>query len=186
MMRRFVDPVCGFTHLFGAFLAVSGLLALIMLAKHDLGLTMTYSIFGGSLVFVYSSSTALHRRTYACSPQKFAWLNRIDHAAIYTLIAGTYTPVVYYALSGEWRWWVLGSIWGMAIVGIIYKLLFLHQDGVGSTLYYVLMGIWGFIVIGPQLISKLSPAVFWLLLSGGLIYLFGAVIFALRWPNFRR
>lgn len=187
-MERFREPISGLTHLIGAVLAVVGLAYLLTLTWHDATKLVTYAIFGGSMVFVYSSSTALHLRTHQCSERKAIWLNRIDHAAIYTLIAGTYTPIIYHTLSGEWRWWVLGSIWGMAAVGIIYKLLFLipDRDGVASTGYYVVMALWGFLMTGPALRSRLSPEVFWLLAGGGLIYLMGAVIFALRKPNFSR
>ncbi len=187
-MDRFREPVSGFTHLLGALLAVTGLWYLVTLTWHNPSQLLTYVIFGGSMVFVYSSSTALHLRSVDCSERRFVWLNRIDHAAIYTLIAGTYTPVIYHTLPAESRWWVLGSIWGLAVVGIVYKLLFLipDQDGIFSTGYYVVMALWGFIFTGPMLIQLIPPTVFWLLAGGGLVYLVGAGVFALQWPNLHR
>lgn len=169
-MSRFREPVSGLTHLLGAILALAGLTYLIVLTSYNVGLLITYVVFGGSLVFVYSSSTALHLRSVDCSTRQYILLNKIDHAAIYTLIAGTYTPIIYHSLSGSMRWWALGSVWGLAFVGIVYKLLFQlpERDGVLSTAYYVLMAAWGLILTAPVLIHLIPPTVFGLLAGAGL------------------
>jgi hemolysin III len=182
-MSKFPEPVSGLTHLIGAILALTGLLWLITLTHHEPTKLIPVAIFGGSMVLVYCASSALHLRTINCSPCKEMWLTRLDHASIYILIAGTYTPVIYYVLNDDLRWEILISVWLLALIGVVYKLLFLRQDGVWSTLYYVALGCWGFILAGPQLFHGLPPQPLTLLIGGGLSYLVGAVVFALHRPN---
>jgi hemolysin III len=181
MWRHFDEPVCGFTHLLGAFLAVAGLAWLLMLTQSDLSQMIPIAVFGVSMVVVYLSSTVLH--LVKCSERKKLWLNRVDHASIYTLIAGTYTPILYNALSGAWRWEVLGSLWGLALVGMAYKLFLLYEDTIWTNLFYIVTGACGLVLAGPDLLRNLPMHVLGLILGGGAIYLVGAVIFATRKPN---
>jgi hemolysin III len=181
MWRHFDEPVSGFTHLFGALLALAGLAWLLMLTQGDYAQMIPVAIFGVSMVIVYLSSTTLH--LVKCSVRKKLWLNRVDHAAIYTLIAGTYTPILYNSLSGAWRWQVLGSLWGLALVGMAYKLFLLYEDTIWTQTFYVVTGAFGFMLAGSDLLKNLPLHVLALVLGGGLIYLIGAVIFGLRKPN---
>src|SRR5687768_7617580 len=120
-MSRFREPFSGFTHLFAAVLALGGMIWLIAESWGDAGLLTSMIIYGVSLTALYAASATLHLVKAPERVQDF--LNRIDHAAIYLLIAGSYTPFCYSLLSGGWRWGMLGTIWGMALAGIAYKLL---------------------------------------------------------------
>lgn len=180
-MHRFREPFSGFSHLAGALLGVVGLIWLIVLTADDPARMTSMIIYGVSLILLYSASAALH--LIHASPRLFKWLLRFDHAAIYALIAGTYTPLCYNLLTGTWRWGMLGTIWGLAVVGIVYKLLFLRESGHLSTLLYVGMG-WMAVAAIPQWLHTLSAGAWALIIAGGVLYSVGAVIFMVRRPNF--
>ncbi len=182
-MRRFREPVSGFLHLAGAVVAFGAMLALAFATWQDPAKMISLIVYGCSLVLLYAASTALHL-TYG-SPRTLLWLNRFDHAAIYILIAGTYTPFCYNLLTGFWRWGMLILVWALAIAGVIYKLWFLRGGSHISTLLYVAMG-WIAVIGAPKFISVLPPGAIALLVAGGVVYSLGAVVFALRKPNFHR
>ena len=120
MMVRFREPVNGFTHLAGAFLAAFGLILLVGLTRGDLARMISVIIYGTSMILLYLASAVYHLANG--SERKILWLRRLDHAAIYILIAGTYTPFCYNVLDGHLRWLMLGLVWGLAIIGVLYKL----------------------------------------------------------------
>ena len=133
-------------------------------------------IFGLSLVALYAASTFYHS---AKDPKKRARLRINDHATIYILIAGTYTPFTLVTLSGWVGWTVFGITWSMAIGGVILKLFFTGRYNVLSTLMYVLMG-WIIIFVLKPLHNSLAPdGLFWLVL-GGVVYTVGAVIYSIK------
>lgn len=181
-MYRFREPVSGFTHLVGAILAFIGMIYLIYLTRHDPGKMMSMAVFGISMVLVYSASTAMH--LYNGSEHMIWRLTRLDHAAIYIVIAGTYTPFCYNFLTNEWRWGMLLVIWTAAIIGAIVKLIW-YWEGYKSTLLYVLMGWIGVIAI-PQAQHLIDTGLILLVLGGGVVYTIGAIIFALQRPNLHR
>jgi hemolysin III len=181
-MHRFREPVSGFTHFIGAVLALVGLIWLVYLTRHDLTKMLTVSVFGVSMVLVYAASTAMH--LYNGSEQAISRLTRLDHASIYLVIAGTYTPFCYNLLTGEWRVGILVVIWILALVGAASKLLW-YWDGHLSTLLYVVMG-WVGVIALPQIETMIDPGLIILVLGGGIIYSIGAVIFSLERPNLHR
>src|SRR5690349_19401261 len=126
MMQRFREPVNGFTHLAGALFSVIGTLWLIAATWQDPAKMIAVTVYGLSLIAVYSASAALHLSHG--SEQKIFQLERFDHAAIYLLIAGTYTPFCYALLSGAWRVGMLILLWGLALAGVIYKLFIYKQN----------------------------------------------------------
>jgi hemolysin III len=180
-MHSFREPVSGFTHLAGAVLGIAGLVWLLVGSTGDPGKMLSVLVYGVSLVLLYSASTALH--LINGSPQTVRWLQRLDHAAIYALIAGTYTPICYNLLTGGWRWGLLGVVWAVAVAGIVFKLVARKIDSHLSTLGYVSMG-WIAVFAAPHLLQQLPAGAIWLLVGGGLLYSIGAVIFATRRPNF--
>ncbi|MBZ0280662.1 MAG: hemolysin III family protein [Anaerolineae bacterium] len=180
MMVRFREPVNGFTHLAGAFLAAVGLVLLVGLTRSDAARMISVVIYGISMIVLYSASAVYHLANG--SEHMILWLRRIDHAAIYILIAGTYTPFCYNVLDGHFRWLMLGLVWGLAIVGVLYKLLFLNDGGYLSLIFYVAMG-WVGIIALPEALRLLPPSVIVLILSGGALYMIGAVIFGIEKPN---
>lgn len=137
---------------------------------------VSVAIFGASLIALYAASTTYHSATRA---DLRARLRVIDHATIYILIAGTYTPFSLITLNGAVGWTIFAFSWGMAIIGIILKLFFTGRFNLVSTLMYVFMG-WIIIFAVKPLIANLSPeGLFWLV-AGGLSYTIGAIIYSIK------
>jgi len=176
------EPVNGFTHLFAAIMAVIGTVWLASMTWGDTPRAVAVLVFGFSLIVIYVASSVMH--LFNGAPEHLDRLVRFDHAAIYIGIAGGYTPFIYHLLDGEWRLLMLTLIWGIALLGVTSKLLF-FWGGHLSTLLYVAMG-WVGVIAAPQVLASINGGILWLILAGGLVYTAGAVIFAIRRPNFHR
>jgi len=138
-------------------------------------------IYGLSLVLLFSASATYH--LVKTSPSRELWLRKLDHVAIYLLIAGTYTPVCVIVLTGAWRWGLLGGIWLLALIGIVVKLFYITAPRWLTVALYLLMGWLGVVGVQP-LLAALPLAAFGWLLAGGLLYSVGAIVYATRRPNF--
>ncbi|MBZ0272409.1 hemolysin III family protein [bacterium] len=166
------------THGIGAALSVAALAILATLASlrgdalHVAGVT----VFGVTLVLLYLASTLYHGFQ---SPGVKRLFRMIDHAAIYLLIAGTYTPFTLISLRGAWGWTLFGIVWGIAVVGIVLTLLYLGRARVLFTALYVGMGSIGVIAVKP-LVASLSAAGLAWVVAGGLFYIFGVVFYLWR------
>jgi hemolysin III len=137
---------------------------------------VTFSIFGASLIFLYAASTLYHS---AKKPELRRRLRIIDHASIYVLIAGTYTPFALVTLKGPVGWMIFGVSWGLALSGMILKLFFTGKYHLASTLMYVFMG-WIIIFAIKPLIENLSyGGLFWLF-AGGAAYTLGAILYSIK------
>lgn len=176
------EPVSGFTHLFAAVMAVIGTVWLASATWGDPPRAVATVAFGISLIVIYVASSTMH--LFNGKDEHLARLVRLDHAAIFIGIAGGYTPFVFHLLEDEWRLVMLVLIWGIALVGVVSKLLF-FWSGHTSTLLYVAMG-WLGIIAAPQITAGAATNLIALIVAGGLTYTVGAVIFALRKPNFSR
>jgi hemolysin III len=184
LLSQFREPVSGLTHAVAAILAFIGMIWLVWMAREMPGRAITLAIFGTTMVLVYVASTAMH--LYNGSESAIHKLNQLDHAAIYLMIAGTYTPFTYTFLTGGWRIGILVLIWVLAIAGVIIKLgLNKMMDSHASTVFYVLMG-WVAVLAIPRYLMANEASALWLIFAGGLVYTIGAVIFALRKPNFHK
>jgi hemolysin III len=133
-------------------------------------------IFGASLVALYAASTAYHS---ASRPSARARLRVIDHATIYLLIAGTYTPFTLITLKGTVGWVIFGVSWGLAALGVYLKIHFTGRFDKLSTVMYVAMG-WIIIFAAEPLMERLAPAGLYWIVAGGLSYTLGAVIYSIR------
>lgn len=134
------------------------------------------AIFGTSLLLLYLASSLYH----AFPEGKIKdVLQRFDHAAIYILIAGSYTPFTLGVLRGAWGWTLFGIIWGMAAVGIFIKLIAGVRFNTLSTFLYLAMG-WLIIVALKPLLNNVPREGFYLLLAGGLSYTVGVIFYALQ------
>ncbi len=142
---------------------------------------VSFSIYGATLVLLYLASTLYHGIQH---PTAKRVLQRIDHAAIYLLIAGTYTPFLLLSLRNAWGWIMLVVIWGLAILGIAYKLLFLEYYERLSALGYVLMG-WLCLIAGRQLLTHLPTDILVWIAVGGVIYTAGVTLLLIRRIPFR-
>lgn len=166
------------THGIGFLLSIAALVLLVVFASiyGDAWHIVSYSIYGTSLVILYLASTLFH---WSTKPSRRLKLNVFDHASIYVLIAGTYTPLLLVTLRGPWGWSLFGVIWGMAIIGIVLKFFFTGRYNKLSTLAYVIMG-WVVIIALRPLIENLStPGLIWLSI-GGASYSIGALFFLLN------
>lgn len=177
------EPINGFTHLAGAILSFIGLLALViktaLQGPSAVALTAVI-IFGISMILLYSASATYH--LVVSTERVISYLRRIDHAMIFLLIAGSYTPFCLIALKGTAGWVLFSVIIAIAIVGISFKLIWFNCPRWLSTSIYVLMGWLAIFLIGP-LKKALSPQGLELLIIGGVFYTIGAIIYATK-PNF--
>jgi hemolysin III len=144
---------------------------------------LSFVIYGVSMIVLYAASATFHLTK--TSPEKLLWLRRFDHAAIYLLIAGTYTPLFYNVLEGSLRWWLLVIVWVVALAGVAYKLFFLKDSGLLSLACYVIVGSIG-VVSAPQTLQALPSGAIILIAIGVIFYLIGVVVFGLEKPNFYR
>lgn len=152
---------------------------LVAVGRTTLARTAT-AVYAVSLMALYGVSASYHRLPW--SPPARRMMRRLDHATIFVLIAGTYTPVSLLALSGAWRISILATVWGVALLGIVLKVVHLqHMDRLGLTLYIGLG--WTAIVALPTLVAHLDAAGIALLFAGGVLYTTGAIIYALRRPD---
>ncbi|MFO8148463.1 MAG: PAQR family membrane homeostasis protein TrhA [Bacteroidota bacterium] len=167
-----------FSHAFGFVLSIFGLILLILRANElgEIKHLISFSVFGASLVLLYAASTFYHS---AKSHVLRYRLNIVDHAAIYVLIAGTYTPFAIVTLEGTIGWIIFGVIWAMALFGVILKLFYTGRYQTLSTIMYVVMG-WIVVFAIKPLLESLPDKGLWWLLSGGISYTLGALIFSLN------
>jgi hemolysin III len=167
------------THGIGAFLSIAGLVFLIIKAIRD-GSTwhlVSFIIFGTSLIILYSSSTFYH--CFANQPIK-GFLQRLDHTAIFFLIAGTYTPFLLTKLRNGWGWSIFGIIWGLSILGLVMKFGYKNKFEKPSVILYLAMGWFGAVVFYLTSGTVGNQSLF-LLILGGLFYSVGVIFY--RWRS---
>jgi len=166
-----------FTHAIGVALALAALAVLVTLASlhGSPRQIVSYSVYGVTLVLLYTTSTAYHGIRL---PRARRLLRILDHAAIYLLIAGTYTPFALISLRGAWGWSLFGLIWALAAIGVVFKVFFIGRFPRTSTVVYLAMG-WLALIAVRQLFAHLPVSGLVLLFSGGLCYTVGVLFFAL-------
>ncbi len=150
-----------------------------LVLAYKTNLHWAFIVFGSSMMLVYLAS-ALHHGVKGSLKLEEA-LRRFDHAAIYVLIAGSYTPVVWLALEQGWRNIVLLVIWAVALIGVLIKSLTLPPEWLSIT-FYVLMGWFGVFLL-PQVISRFPITALVFMVLGGLMYTFGVPFYASRKPK---
>ena len=182
MKLKFRDPISGLTHFFGILLAIVGLIALLSRTYGPFTVwhTVSFSIFGGAMIFLYTFSTLYH--WLPVSGKTLEVFRKIDHIMIFVFIAASYTPICLVTMRGGWGWSIFGSVWGLTILGLFLKIFWLNAPRFLYTLVYLLMG-W-IIVIGVWPLTKmmLPYGILWLAI-GGLFYSVGAVIYAIKKPD---
>lgn len=164
------------SHLIGAVLALAGLVVLIVLAslKGDPWKVVSFTIYGSTLFLLYTLSTLYH--SLRGRPKEI--FQKLDHIAIYLLIAGTYTPFTLITLRGVWGWSLFAAVWGLAILGIVMDTL--HRDGprMWQMIIYLLMGWIIIIALDPLIENFPTGGLTWLVI-GGLLYTGGIIFYAL-------
>jgi hemolysin III len=170
------------SHGLGAILGIIALVPLSIKSSQFEGLLpfISFIIFGLSLVILYSASTIYHS---AVEPKKRSQLRVLDHAAIYILIAGTYTPFTLVTLHGPTGWAIFYTTWGIALTGIILKIFFTGRFNILSTVMYVLMGWIIAFAIKPLINNLPSEGLIWLM-AGGAAYTIGAILYSIKTIKF--
>ena len=180
MLRSVREPVNGLTHLLAAVAASVGLVVLGYLAKDNPAKLASLIIYGSTLVLMFSASAAYH--LINAGPRITLLLRKLDHSAIYLLIAGTYTPICLHYFSGFWRLGFLAVIWSLALTGITVKFIVIRAPRWITAGIYLLMG-WLSIAAAGEIISAIPPGALAWLLAGGVFFTGGAVIYILEKPD---
>lgn len=174
------DPGSALTHFLG--MAGALLVAIPLLSKAADGLHLTaMAVFICSMFLLYSASTTYH--TFDISESVNTVLKKIDHMMIFVLIAGSYTPVCLIVLNGRVGYTLLAVVWGIALIGILIKSLWVFCPKWFSSILYIAMG-WVCVFAFSPMLHVLSTQAFGWLLAGGILYTIGGVIYALKLPFF--
>ena len=181
ILSKIREPFNGLSHLISAIVAIIGGIPLLIASWSGPEKIISAVVYLSSLVAMFLASGVYHLARV--KPNALARLRKLDHSAIFLLIAGTYTPFCLIAFTGFWRWGFLAIIWVIAILGILVKVFFPGVPRWLHTATYVVMG-WLCMLAAPQMPSALpSSTIVWLIV-GGIIYTFGAIVYATRIFNF--
>ena len=181
-MQKFIrEPVNSLTHWAGALLGLIGLVALLIVGWSTPAKIISLAIYGVSLIAMFSASATYHM--VQAKEKVLLILRKIDHSAIYLLIAGTYTPFCVNAFDGFWKWGMLSIIWSLALIGIIVKVFYIKAPRWLNAGIYVVMG-WLCVGAAGQMLATLPVWVFVWLITGGVIYTLGAVVYITKIFNF--
>ena len=164
------------THGVGILLSIGALVVLVVFSAlyGDAWHITSSSIYGATLILLYAASTLYHGISH---PRAKPVLRQLDHAAIFLLIAGTYTPFTLVSLRGPWGWTLFGLVWGIALIGVWLELLGPARLRRGSMVLYLGLG-WLVVVAIKPMLSAVEPGGLWLLVLGGLSYTVGAIFYA--------
>lgn len=168
------------THGIGAALSVAALVLLIVYASLE-GTALhviSFIIYGLTMVLLYVCSTLVHSFPEGKTKDLFEIL---DHAAIYLFIAGSYTPILFHVVQGTLGWVLFGIVWGIAIIGVVFKIFFVKKFLFTSTVLYILMG-WIIVFAWNPLVHNLNESGVVLLIVGGVSYTIGTVFY--MWRSF--
>lgn len=180
MYKKLRDPVSGLMHLAAAAAAALGLALLVYLGRDSVSKQTTLVIYGLSVIAMFAASATYH--LVNASPATLQFLRKLDHSAIYLIIAGTYTPICLYFFTGFWQWGMVALIWLFALVGILVKLVFLHAPRWLTVVIYLVMGWLGLVAI-PEMVNVMPPGAIAWLLAGGIFFTLGALVYALKKPD---
>lgn len=163
------------THGIGVGLSIAATSVLVVKASlyGDTWQVVSFSIYGGALIILYLASTLYHSFQNPGTKHIF---KIIDHASIYLLIAGSYTPFMLISIRGAWGWSMFGIVWGLAFAGIVFKTLFIGRFKKLSTLVYILMGWLIVIAFKPMIEGVPTGGLIWLAV-GGLFYTLGVIFY---------
>lgn len=187
-MAKLRDPLSGLTHCIAAGLSLAGLVVLIVFASiwGNAYHVVSFTIFGVALFLLYLFSTLYHWLNI--SEKGILIFRKFDHIMIYILIAASYTPVCLTALRGPWGWSIFGLIWGFAVLGTLLTAIWIKAPRALTTTIYLMMG-WTVIIAIYPLINAFKAAnlvnSLWWLVSGGIFYTIGGIIYGLKIPKKR-
>jgi hemolysin III len=174
--RRRIDLFSALSHMVGTGLSIAALVILVVSAAVNgtVWHVVSFSIYGGSMVLLYLTSTLYHWFPYPSAVKDV--FRRLDHSMIYLLIAATYTPVCLVPLRGGWGWSLFGVIWALAIWGIVVKAAWLKIPRILSSLSYIFMGWLAVIAFVPLIKTVPWQGLLWLV-GGGALYTIGTIFY---------
>jgi len=181
MLNKLREPVNSLTHWAGAVFALIGLIALLIVGWGTPAKVISLIIYGVSLIFLFSASATYH--AVRAKDKALEIFRKIDHAAIYFLIAGTYTPFCVNAFTGFWKWGMLIIIWSLALIGIGVKVFIIRVPRWLNAGIYLAMG-WMSVAASGQFLAVLPAWVLTWLIIGGVIYTLGAIVYITKIFNF--
>jgi hemolysin III len=181
MFKNLREPVNGLTHFFAAIAALIGMVILIIVGRGSLDRTIALTIYSVSLVLLFAASAAYHM--IKARPKVLEILRKLDHSAIYLLIAGTYTPFCTIMFDGFWKWGMLTVVWSLALIGIVVKIFIVNAARWLNAGIYIVMG-WLCIAAIGEMLRVLPPWALTWLVVGGVLYTLGAVVYITKILNF--
>ncbi|WP_046174748.1 PAQR family membrane homeostasis protein TrhA [Domibacillus indicus] len=173
------EPINALTHLAGAVLSIAALAALIVKAldTHSVSALAAVTIFGISLILLYSASALYH--SIIARDSVIAFFRRLDHSMIFVLIAGSYTPFCLISLNNKTGWTLFTAVSLIALLGIAFKMIWFNCPRWLSTALYIFMG-WMAVFVFSPLASSMETGGLALLVAGGILYTIGGIIYALK------
>jgi hemolysin III len=180
MFKKLREPVNSLTHWVGAVLALAGLIALLVVGWSRPAKVISLTIYGVSLIAMFSASATYHM--VLVKDKALEIFRKIDHSAIYLLIAGTYTPFCVNVFEGFWSWGLLTIIWGLALIGITVKIFVIRAPRWVNAGIYLIMG-WLCVAAVGQMALLPSWVLAWMI-AGGVIYTLGAIVYMTKIFNF--
>jgi hemolysin III len=169
-----------YSHALGAVLAVVGTILLAALSRESTALLLLSIVYGISVTTLFLSSSLYHAHKLEENGESI-W-RKLDHLAIFVMIAGTYTPMCYLYIQGPWRWGIIIAQWSLVFLGIFFKFFFLRAPRCFSTIIYLAMGWMALLVVG-KMINGMQPLELMGLFGGGIFFTIGAVIYILKKPD---
>lgn len=182
MPQRIQESFNCYSHLAGIIAAVAGIVYLIYAVRASAAHVAVALVYGFSIILLFSASTTYHALKQ--TEDEISIWRKLDHIAIFFMIAGTYTPVCYVYLSGGWKWSIILIQWGLVIAGLFLKFFYLKAPRYFSTLIYLFMGWMGILPI-KILLTTMPPVAVFYLFAGGLSFTAGAILYAIKKPVFR-
>ncbi|MEZ4462518.1 MAG: hemolysin III family protein [bacterium] len=178
--RTWKDPASAVSHFVGFLAAVVGMAVLVAQSPGPALKTASFAIYGISLSLLFLASASYH--FFDLGVERNLWLRRLDHSAIYLLIAGTYVPPVAHFLVGTWRTGMLISLAVTVALGIAFKLSWFHMPRWVNAGMYLMLG-WMVLIPGERLLGPMPDVTLGCLYLGGAFYTVGAVVYATKWPD---
>jgi hemolysin III len=182
ILIRHQEKISCYSHLAGLFAAIAGTAYLIYVTRTSVAHMVVSTVYGFSIILLFLASASYHALKQ--NENEISIWRKLDHSAIFFMIAGTYTPVCYIYLSGYWKWSVVIIQWALVIAGLFLKFFYLTAPRYFSTVIYLLMGWIGIVAIKEFLTTMPPNAVFYLF-AGGISFTIGAVFYAIKKPVLR-
>lgn len=169
-----------YSHLAGGIAAIIGTIYLARVASQSASMLITALIYGLSVVFLFSASALYH--IFKKEENELSFWRKMDRLAIFFMIAGTYTPISYFCMDGNWRWAMIAIQWGLVGFGVISQLFFPRAPRMLYAMIYITMG-WATLFPLKQVLANMSISQEVLLFAGGVAFTIGGLIYAIKKPR---